>query len=208
MIVTTLSISVILCINLLLKWRYVSIPLDRDYGIYGYHALFWLKNRKTPYRDTVEGHPPGRWLLYALLLKLFKQSRKLFRITNFAFIFASNLLVYLICAESFNQTTALAAGIIFAIISSLPISVWPQSSDEIYQIFFSILAFYMIIITPPAQNWPVLIVGLTVLLAVLFKQSAIINTIPVMALLILFKSDNFTWIILFSCNSSYWLKAL
>lgn len=192
--------STIFCLNLILKWRYINIPLDRDYGIYGYHALFWLKNRKTPYRDTVEGHPPGRWLLYALLLKFFKQSRKLFRITNFGFILASNLLIYLICTISFNQTTALAAGIIFAIISSLPISVWPQSSDELYQIFFSILAFFIIIVTPPDQNWPILIAGLTVFLAVIFKQSAIINTLPVVALIILFKSVNYTWIILFGCG--------
>jgi len=52
-----------LLLNVLLKIPFVNVPLDRDYGIYGYHALFKLRGKKVPYRDTAENHPPGRWFL-------------------------------------------------------------------------------------------------------------------------------------------------
>ncbi|MBO8130497.1 MAG: glycosyltransferase [Candidatus Marinimicrobia bacterium] len=167
-----------LLMNILLKLPFINIPLDRDYGVYGYHALFKLKKKKIPYIDTGENHPPGRWLLYLLLIRLFGISRKVFRISNIVFHLLTNLLVFLVAGELFGDTVAIISSFSYAFISSLPAYVWTQSSDEVEQIFFTSLSFYLFILGAQAQNYYLLLIsGISSMGALFFKQTAYLNTI-------------------------------
>ncbi|NQT27886.1 glycosyltransferase [candidate division KSB1 bacterium] len=180
----------ILIFNVILKIPYINIPIDRDYGIYGYHALFWLRGDKKPYVDTQENHPPGRWLLYALLLKFFPQSRKIFRISNLFFLIATNILVFLITAHLFGITIGLVSAGCFAILSSLPIFVWTQSSDEVQQILFSSLAVLLVLTVSETTVGLYYVIGIISFLTVFYKQSAYVNTFPLIGCLLLIENTS------------------
>jgi len=175
-----------LLMNILLKLPFINIPLDRDYGVYGYHALFKLKKKKIPYIDTGENHPPGRWFLYLLLIRLFGISRKVFRISNIVFHLLTNLLVFLVARELFGDTVAIISSFSYAFISSLPAYVWTQSSDEVEQIFFTSLAFYCLLLADKSGMVFVHLAGLLGIGSLFFKQTAYLNTIlPIFVLSII-----------------------
>ena len=175
-----------LLLNVLLKIPFVNVPLDRDYGIYGYHALFKLRGKKVPYRDTAENHPPGRWFLYMVLIKLFGVSRKVFRISNIAFHVFTNVVVFLLARTLFNGTVAVISSFFYAFLSSLPAYVWTQSSDEIEQILFTSLAFYCLLLGDKAGMVFTYLAGLFGVGALFFKQTAYLNTIlPIFVLAVI-----------------------
>jgi len=184
---TFLLLGIGILLGIVLKWPFINIPLDRDYGIIGYHALFWLKGKKTPYRDTQENHPPGRWLLYALWLKLFPISRWLFRVSNLVFIVATNLVVFFIANILFGLSVAIVVTFCFAILSSLPTFVWTQSSDEIEQILFTALAVLGVVIADGNSGWLYFAIGSACFLALFFKQSAYVNTLPLIVVALIVK---------------------
>ena len=183
-----LILLLILGLNILLKVPFVNIPLDRDYGTYSYHALFWLKGEKMPYRDTGEGHPPGRWFLYAFLLKNFNLSRKLFRVSNLTFLLLTNIVVFFIARAEFGETVGLISAFSFAILSSLPTFVWTQSSDEVQQLLLTALAFLGVIVANGTMWWVYYGIGIFCFLALFFKQSAYVNTFPLLLIFLLLKS--------------------
>ncbi len=176
---------IILLFSLLVKLPFINIPLDRDYGIYGYHGLFFVRGQKIPYKDTLESHTPGRWLLYALLLKYFPVSRSIFRIVSLVFLTGTNILVFYLAQEFGGSITGLLSAASFAILSSLPVFVWTQSNDELEQIFFTTGAIVLVCLFPSAQWWLYPVVGIVTYGALLFKQSAYVNTVPVIALALL-----------------------
>lgn len=183
----TPAIIVILLVGVVLKLPFMKAPLDRDYGIYGYHAYNWLKGRKIPYRDTQENHPPGRWLLYALLLKFFPVSRRLFRLANLIFIALTNLVVFFIASIVYGPSVAIVAALCFAILSSLPTFVWTQSSDEIEQMLFIALAVLGVVAVDGNNAWLYFAIGNASFLALFYKQSAYINTLPLVIFALIIK---------------------
>ncbi|MFH1851403.1 MAG: glycosyltransferase [Candidatus Neomarinimicrobiota bacterium] len=189
--ITAISLALIVLLGILVKLPFLSAPLDRDYGIYGYHALFWLQGRKTPYRDTNENHPPGRWLLYAALLKLFPVSRALFRYSNLVFATFTGIVAFYIAYFSYGPVAGATAALLFTVLISLPVFVWIQSNDEIQQVFFSGLALLLLLNAGSFGAWLLVLVGLVSFLAILFKQSAYINTVPVVFLSLYFSSVEF-----------------
>ncbi len=173
-----------LLIGAILKLPFLNTPLDRDYGIYGYYALFWCHNGKIPYIDIPENHPPGRWLLYKALLKYCKVSRHTFRISNVIFLLVTQVIVFLIAKHAFGATAGLISSLLFAMLSSLPAFFWVQSSDEIGQILFNTLAIAGILVFPMDNYFAYYLIGLSTFMALFFKQSAYINTFPVVGVLL------------------------
>ncbi len=172
-----------LLLNIILKLPFLKIPLDRDYGIYGYHALFWLRGEKIPYIHIKENHPPGRWLLYTLLLKLFPVSRYIFHISNLFFLICTNIVLIIVTNYLFGTTIACVAGLSFAVLSSLPVYAWPHSSDEIEQLLCTLLAILLVLMAPSTSFIWFLGVGFATFIAILFKQSAYINTLPLVMII-------------------------
>ncbi len=178
-----ITILSIIFVNLLIKLPYINVPLDRDYGIYGYHGLFWLNKKRKVYVDTKESHPPGRWLLYGLLLKYFGLSRQVFRISSLIFLIGTNIILFLSSLQLFDFSTAVLIAGFFALLSSAPVFVWIQSNDEIEQTFFSILSVYLILISHE-NSWVLIFAGLSCFGSLLFKQSAYINTFPIVFIIL------------------------
>lgn len=174
-----------LILNVILKLPFISIPLDRDYGLYGYQGLFWLRRKKTPYVDVQENHPPGRWLLYALLLKYFKPSRHLFRISNIIFLLLTQTVVFFIAKQLFGNSVALVSSLSFGILSSMPVFFWVQSNDEIQQILFTAFAIFGIIFFPVGSYYLYYLIGLSTFAALFFKQSAYVSTFPAVGIILL-----------------------
>lgn len=175
---TLLFLTLIILLSILIKLPYLEVPLDADYGIYGYHGLFWLRKQKMPVKDTKENHPPGRWMLYALLLKFFPVSRQIFRISGIFFLTITQISVFIITNHFFGDAYALAAALGFGILVSLPTFVWVQSNDEIEQIAFTSLAIALICLSNGLGVWFFLLIGLITFGSLFFKQSAYVNTYP------------------------------
>ncbi|GEM_PF-5083368 len=192
-----LAIIAALFIGFILKFPFIKAPLDRDYGIFGYHALFWLRGKKVPYKDTQENHPPGRWLWYALLLKLFPVSRWLFRVSNLIFLVATNVVVFFIANILYGPQVAIISTLGFAILSSLPTFVWTQSSDEIEQILFTALAVLGVVMADGNNGWLYFAIGCAGFLALFFKQSAYVNTLPVIIVALIVKGTSLTMFLWF-----------
>jgi len=187
----------IIIITILIKLPYLKVPLDADFGIYGYHGLFWLRNEKMPTRDTIENHPPGRWILYAILLKYFKVSRQLFRYSGIFFILLTQISVFIFVSFSISLNVAYLATFFYGINISLPTFVWVQSNDEIEQSAFTAMALMLIALSVITVNWIFLLVGLCSFLSLFFKQSAYINTFPVAFMAIILTNFSILNILLF-----------
>lgn len=199
-----------LFIGIILKLPFISTPLDRDYGLYGYHGLFWLRKKKMPYVDIQENHPPGRWLLYALLLKCFRLSRHLFRISNLIFLLFTQVAIFFIAKQFFGSTIGLVSSALFGVLSSLPVFFWVQSNDEIQQVLFTTLAILSIFLFP-ASNYPIYyLIGISAFMALFFKQSAYVNTFPIVGILLVLQKTpliNFGFVFfgILSCFFLTWL---
>ncbi len=186
-----LYLSLICIFTILIKIPYLQVPLDADFGIYGYHGLFWLRKQRMPVRDTQENHPPGRWLLYAFLLNFFAVSRSLFRYSAIFFMLITQIAVFIISSAFLPVNFAFVATLLYGILVSLPTFVWVQSSDEIEQSAFTALAIALVCISPVNGNWVFVLAGLMSFMALFFKQSAYINTFP--PVLIAIALIEFTW---------------
>ncbi len=186
-----LYLSLILVFTILIKLPYLNVPLDADFGIYGYHGLFWLRDQRMPSRDTQENHPPGRWLLYAFLLKFFVVSKALFRSSAIFFILMTQIAVFIISVTFLPVSFAYLSTLLYGIIVSFPTFVWVQSNDEIEQSAFSALAIALICLSPVYGRWLLFLAGVMSFMALFFKQSAYINTFP--PLLVTIAVINFSW---------------
>ncbi|MDR4508971.1 MAG: glycosyltransferase [Candidatus Brocadiaceae bacterium] len=176
-----IALIITLGISAALKVPFLKTPLDRDYGIYGYHALGWLRQGRIPYVDMPEGQPPGRWLLYALLLKYFSVSRHVFRISNMVFLLLTQSVIFLIAERLFGATIGAVASLSFAVLTSLPAVFWVQSSAEIQQALFTSLAIYGIVASSVDNYLVFYFIGVSAFASLFFKQTAYINTFPVIS---------------------------
>ncbi|MBN2280405.1 MAG: glycosyltransferase [Candidatus Marinimicrobia bacterium] len=192
----------IIILSILIKIPYCKVPLDADYGIYGYHGLFWLRKQKLPVQDTKENHPPGRWMLYALLLKYFKVSRSLFRFSAIFFLTITQISIFVITESIAGEKIALLSTAFYGILVSLPTFVWVQSNDEIEQSAFTALALALVFRSPEMGSWVFFLVGLVAFLSLFFKQSAYINTFPVVLFSIILYKFSFSNVLLFAAGAT------
>jgi 4-amino-4-deoxy-L-arabinose transferase-like glycosyltransferase len=108
------------CIYVLLRIHTLSIPLDRDEGMFGYAAQRIIEGGK-PYRDALDHKPPGVFYLYALALEFFPATPTGVHLFLLLYNFATLIAVTLLVRIRFPSKHAwLGAAFCYALFSASP----------------------------------------------------------------------------------------
>lgn len=98
-----------------LRWRFLDVPLERDEGEYAYFGQLIL-NGGLPYRDAYNMKPPGIYYLHALVLWLFGQTITGVRLAVLTVALANVWLFYRCARSWFPRTAALSASAAFGLL--------------------------------------------------------------------------------------------
>jgi 4-amino-4-deoxy-L-arabinose transferase-like glycosyltransferase len=114
-----LVLGLVLLVTTAVRLRLLDAPLDRDEGEYAYFGQLLL-NGIPPYSTAYHAKLPGVYAVYAVVLAAFGQSIAGVHLGLLVVNAATSVLVFLVAARLFNQTAALAAATVFAVLSLSP----------------------------------------------------------------------------------------
>lgn len=101
------------------RWRYLSMPLERDEGEYAYTGQLILQG-VPPYREAYSMKLPGTYLGYALLEACFGQTNTGVRLGLLAVNLVTLGFVFLTGRKLGGMAGGLAAGFAYAVLSQSP----------------------------------------------------------------------------------------
>ncbi len=117
--ITTLLLIILLILIYSIRSKFVSIPFERDEGIYSYMGKLALEG-KVPYKDFYEMKFPGLFYFYATVVALFGDTvegmHKGFMYVNLISI----LLIYFAAKNLFSAGAAIIGATTFAFVSLTP----------------------------------------------------------------------------------------
>jgi len=164
----------ILALSLLLRLRFVSVPLERDEGEYAYIA--WLMQEGgIPYKDAFNQKPPGIFFIYFLVMKLFGFTIEGIHLGMYLWSLGTITFIYLTGSRLFSRRVGLLAAGIFSVASISPAFLGTAANTEIFMAFPLAAAAYFasgFAAGRGASNLAYLFCGLMVGLATSFKQVA------------------------------------
>lgn len=162
----------ILAILIYIPIMFLNIDIQHDEGTFMFMAKKILDGA-TPYKDFFDHKPPGIYYLYAILFVLFGKSLSSIRLGVFVFQLGTAVTVYFIGKEIKKEIIGKIASILFLIGVFTPITAGYIGQTEPFMIFFGTLGIFLYIKSKNGEKfWLVLLSGLFIGIATLFKQSA------------------------------------
>ena len=171
-------------------------------AIYPYHAydeglwtyIGWLYNDQgiPPYVGAVENKTPGIFFLYAIADSFGDNSILFVRTVGVLFTLATTLLIYLIGNKISNNETAVISMWIFGfVVCWRVLDGFAFAQTETFMIFFSTLAFYLVVDFLNQQNSLKLLffAGLSLGMAINFKQIAVTTAMGFLLVLFFLTKD-------------------
>jgi 4-amino-4-deoxy-L-arabinose transferase-like glycosyltransferase len=174
---------------LLLMLISLTKAMNNDEGMWSYIGRVWSENGIPPYLGTVENKTPGIFEFFALSNILFGVNLLFARLVGVAVIVFSALLIFNIG----NKLHSRNAGVISMYIFGLT-TTWGLldgecvSQTESFMILFSTLSFYFVLKGKDQKHWKALnlLAGISIGLAIAFKQIAIMTTIALVIFVIIY----------------------
>ena len=119
-------------VYILIRFNTVSIPLDRDEGIFGYAGQVIL-NHGLPYIDVVDQKPPGIFFINAFALLFVPPTATGIHIFLHAYNFLTLIILFLL-AKTYTEsyTAGLWVAFIYAVFSSSPAVQGFTASTEMF----------------------------------------------------------------------------
>lgn len=111
---------VVVCVHIAFRTNTLSIPLERDEGLFGYIGQVML-NGGMPYRDAVDHKPPVVYLVYALALTMVPPTPAGVHMFLLCYNFLTIIALYFVarCAGG-TPATGFWTALTFAVFSSSP----------------------------------------------------------------------------------------
>jgi hypothetical protein len=138
------TIVIFILVIAIIRYRLLSVPLERDEGEYAYMGQLILQGI-LPYAEAYNMKFPGIYFVYALALAIFGQTHTgihlALLITNAATIF----LIYLLGKQLFDPLTGMVSAISYGIISLSPWYHGLWANSEHYVVFFAVGAILLLI---------------------------------------------------------------
>jgi len=114
-----LCLLLVLGLSMTVRWRLLSVPLERDEGEYAYMAQL-INEGVPPYLEAYNMKLPGTYAAYALSLRCFGDDAEGIRIGLVLASAASVLLLFLLAQPLVGEAAALAAAAVYATLSLSP----------------------------------------------------------------------------------------
>ena len=156
-----------------IRRNFIGIAMERDEGDY---AMFgkWLLSGAKPYVDFYEMKPPGIFLIYALVVKVFGYDYMSLQ-NGFCFIFAITLLFsYLFFKKFIGRNTAIAILPVYGFLLLNPYVSGFTIQSEFLVLLFAVAGLYLVIVGNEKNNLPLIILsGMLLGFSVLIKQAGV-----------------------------------
>lgn len=113
------ALAVIIAASFILRLQVMDIPFERDEGEYAYAAQLMLDG-VPPFKEAYNMKFPGIYAIYAIMLFLFGQTHWGVHLALACVNAVTIIIIFLIGRRLFNPAAALAAALMFAMLSFLP----------------------------------------------------------------------------------------
>jgi hypothetical protein len=156
-----------------IRWRIITMPLERDEGEYAYIAQQMLQG-VPPYESAYSMKLPGIYLIYALFLAVFGQTITAIHLGLIIFNAATIIVIFLLTKRMFGEIAAVAAGAFYAILSVIGATLGMTANAEHFVLLPSLLGILLIV--RHTKNRSISFIFLTALLfglAFIIKQHGI-----------------------------------
>lgn len=161
---TEILVGLIVACNVVVRLRYLDLPLERDEGEYAYAGQLLLQGI-PPYTLVYNMKFPGTYAAYALIEAILGQSSDAIRIALIAITSATALLVYLLGARLFGRGAGMAAAAAYVLLSLSLASQGLYAHATHFVVLPAMGAFVLL-----TRNRMPLLAGVFLGLAVLMKQ--------------------------------------
>ncbi len=111
-------VLLLLCVALL-RLRLLDVPLERDEGGFAYMGRLILQGG-TPYVDAYDFKPPGLYIAYAAIMRIFGESARGIHIGLLLIDLVTTALVFIVARRRCNATSALTAATVWGVLSTAP----------------------------------------------------------------------------------------
>ncbi len=166
-------VALIIGVFFFLRKNFVGIAFERDEGDY---AMFgkWLLTGAKPYVDFYEMKPPGIFLIYALVVKLFGYEYTSLQL-GFCYINSVTLLFsYLFFKKFIGRNTALAVLPVYGFLLMNPYASGFTIQSEFLVLFFVVTGLYLLFSGNERENYFLIIAaGILMGYSVLIKQAGV-----------------------------------
>ena len=166
-------VAITIVVLFFIRKNFVGIAFERDEGDY---AMFgkWLLTGAKPYVDFYEMKPPGIFLIYALVVKIFGYEYTSLQM-GFCYINSITLLFsYLFFKKFIGRSTALAVLPVYGFLLLNPNASGFTIQAEFLVLFFVVAGLYLLFIGHERNNYFLIITaGILLGFSVLIKQAGV-----------------------------------
>jgi hypothetical protein len=171
-----IGLSVLFLLMLVLRWRMLDLPLERDESAYAYIGQRLLEGGR-PYLDYYEMKPPFLFISYALINTIFGYSEGGLRWAALFFTFVNAGLVFAIAKRFYPSNFAFLACFCYLLLTSSPYSAAVFMSSELVVMAFVLGALYLSILwhqSTQKKSWLLIGSGFLLALSTLTKQTGLL----------------------------------
>ena len=181
----------ILLLQLALRIPFLSEPLERDEGAYGYIGQRILAG-ELPYRDVFDHKTPVVYYIYAFIIKAFGGSILSIRLFSAFYSLLTTFAVFLLTLLLFEAGPALLAAGLYAVFSTGPFIQGTGANTEVFMVLPMVLAFTAFVYgrKQGSSSW-IIVAGVLSGLAVMIKQTAVLNFLVLLGLACFEKDSRF-----------------
>jgi hypothetical protein len=154
----------------LVRWRLAGMPLERDEGEYAYSGQLLLDG-VPPYRAAYNMKFPGVYAAYAVILKTFGETLTGIHLGILVVNAISIILLFVLMRRIWSQWAALAAALIFALMTMDMHSLGMAGHATHFVVLFELTG--LVVLTgarPRSDKWRLLVAGILLGLCIVMKQ--------------------------------------
>lgn len=129
--------GVVIFVVVLVRLRLLGVALDRDEGEYGYIGQQLLQGI-LPYTESYTMKLPGIYMVFAAILGIFGETHTAIHFALLLANLATAFLLFLLGRNLFNESTGIAAGVSFLVLTLSPSVQGFSAYAENFVIFFAV----------------------------------------------------------------------
>ncbi len=158
---------------LIVRWNLLSIPMERDEGIYAYFGQLVLEG-KTPYLDFHEFKFPGIYYAYAILVAIFGKTVEGLHVAFLLLNLATVYFLFAIGKKMFNAFTGVLTATSYALLSlGYRTQGFTVQSEHLITFFVAVGIYLLLKYFEGKKVWAVVFAGVCLCLSFLIKSNGV-----------------------------------
>lgn len=129
-----------------IRFRFLSVPLERDEGEYAYMAQLLLKGI-PPYTEAYSMKFPGIYFIYAIILKVFGETHTGIHTALLLVNLVTVILIYFLGRRLLGGWEGVLAAAAFAVSSAMPVVQGFWANSEHFLIFFVMAGLLLLLMS-------------------------------------------------------------